>query len=152
MLLVLVICTNAVNAELIAYWPFDEGNGTETADITGNGNDGTFNGDVAWVAGYKDSAVHFDTASERIVVGPIDPTAGTDAMTLAAWINWEGLDHSITQQGIIGKRLGKVEASCIRLRPFGRDITGRRQFDLAVNTAKPTHHIGDTATANNTQA
>ncbi len=106
MLLFLGICTNAVLADLIGYWPFDEGQGTEAADITGNGNDGTFNGDVAWVAGYKDSAVHFDTAGERIVVGPLDPTAGTDAMTLAAWINWEGEGHSIEQQGIIGKRLG----------------------------------------------
>jgi len=58
------------------------------------------------VLGYVDKAVRFDTPGERIVVGPIDPTAGTDAMTLAAWINWEGLDHSTSQQGIIGKRLG----------------------------------------------
>ncbi len=106
MLLVLGICTDAVLAELIGYWPFDEGKGTEAADITGNGNDGTFNGDVEWVAGYIGSGVYFDTAGERIVVGPIDPTAGTDAMTLAAWINWEGQGHSIEHQGIIGKRLG----------------------------------------------
>ena len=106
MLLVLGICTNAVLAELIGYWPFDEGQGTEAFDITGNGNDGTLNGDVEWVAGYKDSAVYFDTAGERVVVGPIDPTAGTDAMTLAAWINWEGEGHAIGQQGIIGKRQG----------------------------------------------
>ena len=106
MLLVLGICTNAIRAELIGYWPFDEGQGTEAFDITGNGNDGTFNGAVEWVAGYKDSAVYFDTAGERIVVGPLDPTAGTDAMTLAAWINWEGEGHTISQQGIIGKRQG----------------------------------------------
>jgi len=106
MLLVLGICTDAVLADMIGYWPFDEGKGTEAADITGNGNDGTFNGAVEWVAGYKGSAVYFDTAGERVVVGPLDPTAGTDAMTLAAWINWEGEGHSIEQQGIIGKRLG----------------------------------------------
>jgi len=106
MLLVLGICTDAVLAELIGYWPFDEGQGTEAFDITGNGNDGTLNGDVEWVAGYLDKAVYFDTAGERVVVGPIDPTAGTDAMTLAAWINWEGEGHAIGQQGIIGKRQG----------------------------------------------
>ncbi|MHC4242282.1 MAG: LamG domain-containing protein [Planctomycetota bacterium] len=105
-LLVLGICTDAVLADLIGYWPFNEGQGTEAADITGNGNVGTLNGGVEWVPGYKNSAVHFDTAGERIVVGPLDPTAGTDAMTLAAWINWEGEGHSIGQQGIIGKRLG----------------------------------------------
>jgi hypothetical protein len=106
MLLVLGICTNALLAELIGYWPFDEGQGTEAFDITGNGSDGTLNGDVEWVLGYKDSALRFDTAGERVVVGPLDPTAGTDAMTLAAWINWEGEGHTISQQGIIGKRLG----------------------------------------------
>ena len=58
------------------------------------------------VAGYKGGGVHFDTAGERIVIGPIDPTAANNAMTLAAWINWEGRNHSISQQGIIGKRLG----------------------------------------------
>jgi len=105
-LLVLGICTDAVMAELIGYWPFDEGKGTEAADITGNGNDGTFNGDIEWVPGYKDSGVRFDTAGERVVVGPLDPSAGTDAMTLAAWINWEGEGHTIEHQGIIGKRLG----------------------------------------------
>jgi hypothetical protein len=105
-LLVLGICTDAVLAELIGYWPFEEGQGTETADITGNGNDGTFNGSVEWVPGYIGKGVHFDDAGERIVVGPLDPSGDTNAMTLAAWINWEGLGHSRSQQGIIGKRLG----------------------------------------------
>jgi hypothetical protein len=106
MLLVLGICTDAVLADLIGYWPFDEGQGTVASDITGNGNDGTFNGSVEWVSGYKGSAVSFDTAGERIVVGPLDPTAENNAMTLAAWIFWEGEGHTIEQQGIIGKRLG----------------------------------------------
>ena len=105
-LLVLGICTDAVLADLIGYWPFDEGQGTEAADISGNENNGTLNGAVEWVPGYNGSAVVFDTAGERVVVGPLDPSAGTDAMTLAAWINWEGEGHTIEQQGIIGKRLG----------------------------------------------
>ena len=105
-LLVSGICTDAVLADLIGYWPFEEGQGTVAADITGNGNDGTFNGAVEWVTGYIGSAVAFDTTGERVVVGPLDPTAGTDAMTLAAWILWEGQDHTIAHQGIIGKRLG----------------------------------------------
>jgi len=105
-LLVLGVCSDAVLGELIAYWSFEEGQGTATADITANGNDGTLSSGVEWVSGYKNSGVRFDTAGERIVVGPIDPTAENNAMTLAAWINWEGLGHSIGQQGIIGKRQG----------------------------------------------
>ena len=105
-LLVLGICTDAILAELIGYWPFEEGQGTVASDITGNGNDGTLNGAVEWVPGYIGSGVGFDTAGERIVVGPLDPTAENNAMTLAAWIFWEGEGHSIAHQGIIGKRLG----------------------------------------------
>ena len=100
------IFSGAAQAELIAHYPFEEGQGTQTADVTGNGNDGTINGDVTWVPGHIGSAVHFDDAGERIVIGPIDPSSENNAMTLAAWINWEGLGHSRAQQGIIGKRLG----------------------------------------------
>ena len=95
-------------ADLLAYFPFSEGSGTETADATGNGNDGTFNGAVEWVSGYDGTGVHFDDEGERIVIGPLDPSAGTNAMTLAAWINWEGLGspRASDQHGIIGKRQG----------------------------------------------
>ena len=104
-LLIVGLCAGAW-AELISYHPFDEGSGTTAADATGNGNNGTFNGEVEWVPGMKGTAVRFDTGGERVVIGPIDPSATNNAMTLAAWINWEGQGHSIEQQGIIGKRQG----------------------------------------------
>ncbi|MCU0916093.1 MAG: discoidin domain-containing protein [Planctomycetes bacterium] len=105
-LLLIVALGSAAGAGLIAYYPLNEGQGTKTADVTGNGNDGTLASGVEWVAGVKGGAVRFDTAGERIVIGPIDPTAKNNAMTLAAWIKWEGRNHTIAQQGIIGKRLG----------------------------------------------
>ncbi|MBN1509668.1 MAG: LamG domain-containing protein, partial [Sedimentisphaerales bacterium] len=108
------LVAGSTRAELIAYYPFSEGQGTSTVDATGNGNDGTFDGDVEWVAGYKGGAVRFDTGGERIVIGPLDPSAGTDAMTLAAWINWEGSGSSIAHQGIIGKRLGWDDGDTIK--------------------------------------
>ncbi len=103
LLLVLAFCS-VTFAELIAYYPFEEGSGDTTADTTGNGHDGTLASGVEWIEGYSGGGVHHDTAGERIVIGPIDPSGETDAMTLAAWINWEGLNGSIAQQGIIGKR------------------------------------------------
>ena len=36
---------------LVGYWPLDEGAGTATADVTGNGSDGTLTGDPTWVEG-----------------------------------------------------------------------------------------------------
>ena len=106
MLLIVGLAASPAIAELIAYFPFEEGQGTTTVDATGNGNDGTLAAGVEWVQGYQGGGVQFDTANERIVIGPIDPSAGSNAMTLAAWINWQGQGHSIGQQGIIGKRLG----------------------------------------------
>ena len=105
-LLLAVLLTGSAMAEQIAYFPFDEGQGTAAVDTTGNGNDGTLSSGVEWVVGYKNGAVRFDTAGDRIVLNEIDPTAANNAMTLAAWINWEGQGHSIEQQGIIGKREG----------------------------------------------
>ncbi|MEN6575067.1 MAG: LamG-like jellyroll fold domain-containing protein [Phycisphaerales bacterium] len=104
--LLIAVLSIRASAGLIAYYPFSEGQGTATIDATGNGNNGTLSSGVAWVAGVKGGAVQFDTAGERIVIGAIDPSAGTNAMTLAAWIKWEGQNHTIAQQGIIGKRLG----------------------------------------------
>ena len=90
MLLIVGLAASPAIAELIAYFPFEEGQGTTTVDATGNGNDGTLAAGVEWVQGYQGGGVQFDTANERIVIGPIDPSAGSNAMTLAAWINWQG--------------------------------------------------------------
>ncbi|MCH7918429.1 MAG: hypothetical protein IIC50_10635 [Planctomycetes bacterium] len=104
-LLVIGLCAGA-SAELISYHPFDEGAGTTAVDASGHGNDGTLSSGVEWVEGYQGGAVHLDTAGERIVLNGFDPSAANNAMTLAAWINWEGNGNSITHQGIIGKRQG----------------------------------------------
>lgn len=104
-LLVLGLCAGA-SADLIAYFPFAEGTGITTADATGNGNDGAFDGNVEWVPGVEGTAVRLDTPNERIQIGGIDPTAAKNAMTLAAWVKWEGEGNSLVRQGIMGKRQG----------------------------------------------
>mgnify|MGYP000619076113 CR=1 FL=1 len=35
-------------AGLVGYWPMDEGSGSTVYDVSGNGNDGTLEGDTAW--------------------------------------------------------------------------------------------------------
>jgi len=46
LLLIVALCTGAW-AGLIAYYPFNEGQGTATSDVTGNGNNGTLADGVA---------------------------------------------------------------------------------------------------------
>ncbi len=129
--------TTSARAALVAYWPFDEGQGTAAVDATGNGNDGTLSNGVEWVAGVKGTAIRLDTAGERVVTTPLDPTAANNAMTLAAWVVWEGNGHSVTHQGIIGKRQGWDPRTYVKwfweATPAGQ--LAFRNGDTAVNAA-----------------
>ena len=72
-------------ADLVAYWPFDEGSGTTAADITGNGYDGTLEGGTIWVDGYLDGAIEFNGSDTRVVAPhiPFD----NRSFTIAMWVN-----------------------------------------------------------------
>jgi len=48
---------------LVAYWPFDEGVGTSTADTSGNGNNGILSNGSSWVAGKVGNALNFNSVS-----------------------------------------------------------------------------------------
>jgi len=93
---VLSIAGNA-SAELVAYWKFDEGSGTIAYDSSGNGNDGTFNGDPQWVPGHFGYALEFDGSGDWLDCGT-DPSLGiTGAVSISAWIkvSAQGVDHKI---------------------------------------------------------
>ncbi|GAG38963.1 unnamed protein product, partial [marine sediment metagenome] len=71
---------------LIGYWKFDETSGTTAQDATGNGNDGTLNGDPQWAAGMLDGALEFDGEGDYVDIGD-DPIFNiTDQITVACWI------------------------------------------------------------------
>jgi len=106
-ILLLSVPAGVTRAALIAYYPFEEGTGTTTTtvDATGNGHNGTLVGAIEWVPAHLGTGVRFDTAGEKIRIGTINPSGANNAMTLAAWIKWEGSGHAtITHQGIFGKR------------------------------------------------
>jgi len=71
------VLTSAVRADLVAYWRLDEGSGTTANDSSGNGNNGTFNGDPQWVVGYLGGALEFDGSDDWLDCGN-DPK-GLDA-------------------------------------------------------------------------
>jgi hypothetical protein len=83
--------TNLVYAgipDLLAWWTFDEGSGTVVGDASGNGHDGIFvNGDPAWVAGNRGSAVEL-VGPTLIEIPPLDVVL-TEA-TMAGWIKTNG--------------------------------------------------------------
>ena len=71
-------------ADLVGYWNFDEGSGTVALDSSGNGLDGTLNGDPQWVLGQVGGALEFD--GDDSVEIPHDPLLSiTYEITITAW-------------------------------------------------------------------
>ncbi|MHC4207723.1 MAG: LamG-like jellyroll fold domain-containing protein, partial [Planctomycetota bacterium] len=85
LILVLSMAVNAC-AELVGHWKFDESSGTTAYDISGNGNDGTFNGNPQWVAGYFGTALEFDGTDDWLDCGS-DPSLDLTAWTIMFWLN-----------------------------------------------------------------
>lgn len=91
-LLVLPHVAQTLDTEgLVLYLPFDEGQGEDTADLSGNGNDGTLEGGAEWVDGYFGKGVYLAEIPDHVEV-PDSPTLDIEeSLTLAIWANIEGL-------------------------------------------------------------
>jgi glucose/arabinose dehydrogenase/fibronectin type 3 domain-containing protein len=71
---------------LVGAWAFEEGSGSITADVSGNGNTGTING-ASWTSGGRNgNALSFDGAGATVEVAPSSSLELTTEMTLSAWI------------------------------------------------------------------
>ena len=86
-LVVVLSMAGNTSADLILHWKFDEGSGTIAHDSSGNGHDGTLEGNATWVAGKTGGALDFDGDGDRV----IDETAGDyvndlEAITVSLWI------------------------------------------------------------------
>jgi len=92
--MVLTSRANAADPSLVGWWRLDEGSGTIAHDSSGNGNDGTFNGDPQWVAGHLGGALEFDGAGDYLDCGN-DPSLDLTKWTIAFWLNInENKDYS----------------------------------------------------------
>ena len=98
-----LIVAQSASADLIGHWMLD-GNGT---DASGNGLDGTINGNVVPTIdkfGNPDSAMQFGGASgDNVNIGDPPELRLTGAMTLSAWVV---LDSSNTNNGRIFAKAG----------------------------------------------
>jgi hypothetical protein len=92
-LIYLVVCVFAfglagrASAELLAQWKLDEGSGTIAADATGNGHDGTLEGNPEWVVGYYGGALKFAGSPDRVVVPYDSQLNPEEAFTVSVWAN-----------------------------------------------------------------
>lgn len=102
-----VLFAGVANAEMVAHWTFDEGDGTVAHDSAG-GYDGTVNG-ASWTAGKVGGALAFNGTSNYVYVPDNDALDITGDITIAAWVyfNKGGNGQDGSQQAIVAKTLGK---------------------------------------------
>jgi hypothetical protein len=82
-----LVFTSTTQADLVGWWRLDEGTGTTAYDSSGNGNDGTLQGDPQWVAGKVGGALEFDGNGDYVDCGN-DPIFDiTEEITLTVWVN-----------------------------------------------------------------
>ena len=82
LVLVPLVAAHTAVAELVAYYPLNEGAGTTTADASGKGHTGTMQGTPTWVDGPPGygKALYFNgqnPASGWVNCGTWNPSAGT---------------------------------------------------------------------------
>jgi hypothetical protein len=69
---------------LVAWWKFDETNGTVAYDSSGNGNDGNLTSGPAWTTGKIGGALSFDGVDDRVSV-PNTALSGLNDFTINLW-------------------------------------------------------------------
>jgi hypothetical protein len=84
---------------LVAYWPFEEGAGSTTEDVSGNGHVGTLNSATWSSDGKFGNAVAFDGVDDFVDVGTL--SVGGTALTLSAWFNAD--DFGVGDARLISK-------------------------------------------------
>ena len=76
----------AADPDLVGWWTFDETSGTTAADASGNGNDGTCQGDVSWVTGVMGNAWHGDGSGDYVQIPHTDSLNISDTVTVTVWV------------------------------------------------------------------
>ena len=99
--IVLLSVVTDAPADLIANLRFDEGTGNVAYDTSGNGHDGTLNGDPQWVAGVVDGALEFDGTDDYVEMTRVVQ----DDFTLMAWIKTDTPGINLGNQGYQGSGL-----------------------------------------------
>ena len=75
---------DAIMNGLVAWWKFDETNGTVAYDSSGNGNDGNLSGGPTWTTGKIGGALNFDGINDYILT-PLKGRRNID-ITWSLWI------------------------------------------------------------------
>jgi hypothetical protein len=76
-----------VSAALVGRWKLDEGSGTTAADATGNGHNGTLQGNPQWVEGLFGGALEFGGNPDRVDVPYSEQLNPENEFSVTVWAN-----------------------------------------------------------------
>jgi CD109 antigen len=102
--IIFAVVTTLLSAELaeaglLGHWKLDEASGNTAADSSGNGNDGTLNGEPVWqpAGGKVDGALEFDGLNDYVSTGfVLNPASGP--FSAFAWVKGGGPKQAIISQ------------------------------------------------------
>jgi len=83
---VILFFNGLANAELILYFPFDEGSGDTLTDESGGGYEGVIQGGVEWTDGKYGKALSFDGSSGYVEVADDDGIDLDESYTVMTWV------------------------------------------------------------------
>ena len=95
--------TTTQNSGLVGYWPFEDGQGTTTADMSGHGNKGTITS-ATWINGKLGKALNFPGTSNNSVQFSFNASQinTPQTLTFTTWIKTSvstGVENNIMQIG-----------------------------------------------------
>ena len=94
--------TRSASGGLIGHWTFDENSGTIAADSSGQGNNGTIEGNALWVTGKMGaSALNFDDSDDIVIIEDAPSLDVEEALTISLWVNTPEVanpNHMVTKQ------------------------------------------------------
>ena len=80
-------CLADPDPNLVGWWRFDEGSGSDANDSSGNDNNGTLNGNPQWVAGkIEPYALDFDGSGDYVDVPGSGSLDFSRSFTISAWL------------------------------------------------------------------
>ncbi len=85
---------------LVGWWRFDDGAGTRVRDFSGNGNNGTVNGEMLWVPGKYNTAGQFNGINTSVVIGDV-LDVGTGSMTVVCEFNTTSYTYDTVHGGAL---------------------------------------------------
>jgi hypothetical protein len=134
---------NAVLADLIAWWKFDESKGNVAKDSSAGKHDGALLGDAKWAKGRIGGAIDLDGKSAFVRIPDEHAFDMTGEITIACWVNFRSVPYDYTAIVTKGDNSWRLSTSGSQ-RKFHASVTGWDQLVVDGNTEVPAnqwHHV-----------